>query len=204
MRFLTRLALLFYVTIITVTGLCFLAFIAHVIELDLVLDMVTVVYNDANVGLITAAVVAIIILKSFMFARLIYGRQRKERTIAFENPSGEVSVSLSAMEDLLRRMITQIPEVREIRPNIIATKKGLDVEIRLVLRSEVNIPEMTLRLQNMVRDKIQDAIGIEEKVNIHVHVIKIVSDENKPRKKEKGLKTEEPEEPNVPFQGYRA
>ena len=202
MLFLTRLAVIFYFSIILTLGMTWLLFIWHVIPFADVVDFLNLVYNDFHSGIIAAVVVCAIILMSFVFARLIFGRQSKERTIAFDNPSGQVLVSLSAIEDLIRRLVVRIPDIKEIRPHIIATKKGLEVEIRLILKSEVNIPEMTSRLQDLVRTKIQDAIGIDEKISVKVYVAKISSEILKSKK----LKDDSDEEPrpNVPFQGYRA
>jgi uncharacterized alkaline shock family protein YloU len=121
-----------------------------------------------------------------------------ERTIAFENPAGGVTVSLTALEDLIKRLIVQLPEVKEIRPYMIVTRKGLEVDIKLVLRHEVNIPELTARFQEMVRRKIEDAVGMEGKVNIRVHVTKISLEDIKSKHKDEfQIPTQSP------FHGYR-
>ena len=86
-----------------------------------------------------------------------------ERTIAFENPAGGVTVSLTALEDLIKRLIGQVPEVKEIRPYMIATRKGLEVDVKMVLRHEVNIPELTARFQDLVRRKIEECVRMGDK-----------------------------------------
>jgi hypothetical protein len=56
----------------------------------------------------------------------------------------------------------------------------------------------------MIRTKIQDVIGLEGKINIRIHVVKIVMDDGKYRR-EKGKDGIDVEPtPNVPFRGYRA
>jgi uncharacterized alkaline shock family protein YloU len=135
---------------------------------------------------------------SFLFARLIYGKRQMERTIAFENPAGGVTVSLTALEDLIKRLIVQVPEVKEIRPYMIATRRGLEVDIKLILRHEVNIPELTARFQDLVRRKMEDAVGMEGKVNIRVHVIKISLEDIKLKHKDEFQVPAQ-----APFRGYR-
>ena len=134
---------------------------------------------------------------SFLFARLIYGRRQMERTIAFDNPAGSVTVSLTALEDLIKRLIVQMPEVKEIRPHMMATRKGLEVDVKLVLRHEVNIPEMTSRFQDLIRRKIEESIGMEGKINIRVHVVKISLDDIKSRNKDEFQPPAQ-----APFHGY--
>ena len=201
MRFFTGVALLFYVMIISIIGGVTILFVCHVVLLSDVTNYLNVIYSDTHVRTIVGGVGGALIFLSFIFARVISGGRQKERTIAFDNPSGRVSVSLGAVEDLVKRLMYRLPEIKEARLHIIATKKGIDVEARLVLKADVNIPEITSRLQELVRNKIQEILGIEETVVVRIHVIKIVSEEN--RAKRKGEAEEKVESTTVPFHGYR-
>ena len=60
---------------------------------------------------------------------------------------------------------------------------------------------MTAQLQDLVKRKILDTIGLEEAVIVRIDVVKIVSDDNKPQRK---IEKKDDFEPTVPFQGYRA
>jgi hypothetical protein len=197
MRHLIRLAIFFYLLVIFVVGFTALLVLAHAVDFKHYQDFLKFVYLDPKAGTIAGLVVAATMLIGFAFARIIYGRQAQERIIHFDNPLGRVSISLSALEDMIRRLTVNTPQVKEIRPEIAANKKGLNIHIRLVLRSDVNIPEMTADLQDIIRRKVQDLIGSEERVHIRVHVIKIVSD---------GVKESSENEvvSPVPFRGYRA
>jgi hypothetical protein len=53
-------------------------------------------------------------------------------------------------------------------------------------------------LQEITRSKIQEVLGIEEQIIIKIHVAKIISLEEKERKR----KDIEKEEPTIPFSGY--
>ena len=194
MWLMTRLAIVFYVTIIWITSIAAMLFVLHVLDLDTVQRFLNLVYNDFHAGAAVFGVTCGIVIMSFVLENLIYGRRRKERTIAFDNPAGPVSVSLSALEDLVKALNAQVPEIKEIRPVIMANKKGLDITIKLVLRQEANIPDLTARLQDLVRRKIEDAIGMEGRIRIRIHVIKIALEEHKGKKV---LLVE----PHVPFRG---
>ncbi len=135
---------------------------------------------------------------SSSFAQLILNRFQREKTIAFTTSSGEVTVALSAVEDLIRRLAGILPEIRELRPDVIATKKGIAVDLRVVLKSEANIPELTGRLQDITKSKIQEVLGVEEPIMIRIHIAKIATVEDKERKRKEGEK----EQPTIPFGGY--
>ena len=204
MWLLTRLAVFFYLAIILSTGLLCILFFVHLIDHTEVVKLLTKIYQDSQLATILTVVVGFIMLISLFLANLIYARRQKERTIAFDNPAGPVSVSLNAMEDLIRRIVVRVSEIKEIRPSIVATKKGLDVEVRLVLRTDVNIPEMTAKLQELIRGKIQDVIGLDGKINIRIHVIKIIADDLKYKKDKGKAEIDVDPTPTVPFRGYRA
>lgn len=140
----------------------------------------------------------LLILISFSFAKLILGRFQREKTIAFATSSGEVSIALSAVEDLIRRLTGVIPEIKELRPDVIATKKGILVDLRVILKSEANIPELTARLQEITKSKIQEVLGLEEEIIIRIHVAKIAMSEEKERKRRESEK----EESKIPYSGF--
>ncbi len=197
MWMMTRLAIVFYVTIIWIASLAVMLFVFHVLDFNTVTELLGLVYNDNQVGAIVFGIACAIIFMSVVLENLIYGRRRRERTIAFDNPGGPVAVSLSAIEDLIKRLSVQVPEIKEIRPTVLAIKKGLDIEIKLTLKQEANIPDLTARLQDLVKRKIEESISLEGKINIRIHVIKISLEDMK------GKRPVQIDEPNVPFHGYR-
>lgn len=198
MWLMTRLAIVFYVTILWVTSIVVMLFVLHAFDFDTVKDLLFMVYDDQRLRAIVFAIACGIIFISFLLENLIYGRRRMERTIAFDNPAGQVTVSLAAIEDLIKALTVQHPEIREIKPFLTANKKGIDAQVRLVLRSQANIPDLTAKLQDSIRRKIEEAVGMEGKIGIRIHVAKMMLEEGKFRS---GIDVDQPQ---VPFRGgYR-
>ena len=179
MKLLTHLAVLFYVTIILFVGCFMLLFVLNLLDFSYLVNVLRIAYTDHNLRIILGIVALVLLLKNFIYAQAISDRKQREKTIAFDNPSGRVTVSLMAMEDLVKR--------------------GLDVSTQLTLKSDVNIPDVTANLQEAIRRKIQDTIGLEEPVNVRMHVMKITTDDIKTKSFEKTTP-----ERSMPFQGYRA
>jgi uncharacterized alkaline shock family protein YloU len=196
MRFFTVLAILFYAAIIILVGVILIIFSLNLLGPQDIFNLMSYLQASANAKIITGLFGALLILISFSFAQLTLGKFQREKTIAFATSSGQVTIALSAVEDLIRRLIGIIPEIKELRPDVIATKKGILVDLRVVLRSEANIPELTARLQEITKAKIQEVLGIEEQIVIKIHVAKIISLENK-----KGYDIEK-DQPTIPFGGY--
>ena len=205
MRFLTVLGIVFYASVLILIGvaLIFFAVLFSLKNIPLqaqdIHNIMLYLHDSLSTRIITGLTGLLLILISFSFAQLILGKFQREKTIAFATSSGEVTVALSAIEDLIKRLTGFIPEIRELRPDVKVTKKGIEVELKVVLKSEANIPDMTSRLQEITRAKIQEVLGVEEQIIVKIHIAKIITVDEKDRKR----KDSDKEEPFVPYGGYR-
>jgi len=205
MRFLRVFGIYFYSAFLILIGITLIVFSIiftlwnNLIQPQEVAELFIYIKTSSSARIVLGLSGALLIVISSWFADLILGRFQREKTIAFPTPSGEVTIALSAVEDLIKRLAGLIPGIKELRPDVIVTKKGLIVDLRLILKSEANIPELTERLQEVTRSKIQEVLGIEEQIIIKIHVLKIISQEDKERKRKE---TDKDTEPTVPFSGY--
>jgi hypothetical protein len=198
MRFFNVLGILFYTVIFIIIGLVLIILSFNLLQAEMVSNFLMYLQSSVNSRIIVGLSGLLLILISFSFAQLILGRFQREKTIAFTTSSGEVTIALSAVEDLIKRVAIIIPEIKELRPDVVATKKGIVADLRVALRSEANIPDLTSRLQDLTRSKIQEVLGIEEQIIIRIHISKIISSEERERKR----KETDKEEPTIPFSGY--
>lgn len=199
MRVFNIFGILFYATVLILIGVAMIVFSFKALMPQDVYNLLAYILQNSSSRLIVGLSGLLLILISFSFAQMILGTYQREKTIAFKTPSGEVRVALSAVEDLIKRQAVFVPEVREMRPDVIATKKGIIVDLRVVLRSEANIPDLTSRLQDITRSKIQEVLGVEEQIIIKIHIAKIISEEERSRRK----REPERQDPTIPFGGYR-
>jgi len=199
MRFFTVLGIIFYAAMIMVIGLALIVFALNLLLPADINNLFILAQSSHNSRIVIGLSGALLILISFSFAQIILGRFQREKTIAFTTSSGQVTISLSAVEDLIRRLAGIIPEVKELRPNVVANKKGIIVEMRVVLRSEANIPELTSRLQDITKSKIQEVLGVDEQIIIRIHVAKIAHDEKDSRRRKD---FEKEDHSTIPFSGY--
>lgn len=201
MRFFYNLGVYFYVTVLTILGILMITLSLHWLEMRDITAALEVIYsNTYNSSFILGLAGALLIILTFFFAHLLTGKIQKEKTIAWNNPTGQVTIALSAVEDLIKRLIINIPEVKESRSDVIAGKKGeLNADLRIILRSETNIQELTGNLQEMVKNKIQEILGLEGTITVRVHVAKIISHDTRDRaiKEDADFK-----KPTIPFQSY--
>ncbi|MDD5005632.1 MAG: alkaline shock response membrane anchor protein AmaP [Candidatus Omnitrophica bacterium] len=176
--------IIFYILISALLGAVILSFSFNLLEINELLSHLNAIYSNLNARIALGAGGVLFIFISLLLAQITSVKREREKTIAFNNPSGQVTITLFAVEDLIRKIGQELPPIKEIKSDVIATKKrGIQVNIRLILRSETNIPEFTAQLQETVKSRIQEVFGIDESIIVRIHVAKIVTQQEKPKKK---------------------
>jgi uncharacterized alkaline shock family protein YloU len=203
MKILIHVGVLFYLAVISFfCGIIFL-FAGGKISVEDVARSLSFLDGNVQARLLLLMIAGVVLFFSILFARIISGGRQKEKTIAFDNPSGRVSISLHALEETVKKSVLKILEVKEIKPTIVASKKGIEINCRVILRSESRIPELTSCLQETIKERVQDVLGIEENVIVRIHIVRIVFELGKSKKISEEEGSQNKESMSVPFQGYR-
>jgi Protein of unknown function (DUF322). len=195
MRLIGGLTLFFYTLVFFLMGGLFIVVAMNVIPLDYIIDILNTLYSNSDVRLVLGITGGLLIFISLMVIQVTVGIIRKEKTIAFDNPDGQVTISLTAIEDFIKRAMKNLSEIKEARPTVRASKKGIVIVNKVVLFSDVNIPETTEKIQNIVKSRVQEMLGVDETVEIQVNVTKIVHKEDR----SKDVKKDDPKVP--PYRG---
>ena len=178
MRIFSGFTMFFYTLVFLAIGCGLIILSLNIIANEEVINFLDYSYSTfVNTRLIMGLVGLLLILYSLVAVQVSLGNIRREKTIAFDNPSGQVTISLSAIEDFIKRTAAYITEIKELRPNVTAGKKGINIVNRVTIYSDSNIPETTEKIQNILKSRIQDMLGIEEAINIKVHIAKIAAND---------------------------
>lgn len=111
---------------------------------------------------------------------LLKGRKtngyNKYRSITQYTELGELKITLEAIESLTERSIVQqIRGVRDVKPRVYKSEKGLGINVIVNAIPDLNLPELSKKVQDLVFKDLQDTIGVA--VNpITVTVKNIVKD----------------------------
>ncbi|MBU4376440.1 MAG: alkaline shock response membrane anchor protein AmaP [Candidatus Omnitrophica bacterium] len=185
MRIFSGFTMFFYTVVFLAIGCGLILLVLNRVPINDFERAMEYLYNNMNLRISIGLVGLLIIMYSIVALQVALGTMQREKTIAFENPSGQVTISLSAIEDFIRRTSDHMPEVKELRANVTAGKKGINVINRAVIYSDTNIPEVTEKIQGMLKNKIQEMLGIEEAINVKIHIAKIVPAESPEAKNQK-------------------
>lgn len=87
---------------------------------------------------------------------------RRERGFIMQHTElGDMSISMNALETMVRRCVDQHKELTVKSTRISRVKSGIVVEIRIVLAAGVNIPLTVNALQKQVKQYIMSCSGVE-------------------------------------------
>jgi len=136
-----------------------------------------------------------IILFALRYIQMGLRRSRRDRSIRFESSQGTVSITLYAIEDMLKKMLEDRAEVSHVRPKVSLRKKGIDILIRGVLNAEVNLVEFTQTIQEKIKEKMDTFLGEDKDVRVNLEIRKVSVGQ---KKNNEGVD----EEPEVPFRRY--
>ncbi|NQT05979.1 MAG: alkaline shock response membrane anchor protein AmaP [Candidatus Omnitrophica bacterium] len=191
MKIVSGITRFFYTLILVLFGACLILIALNLIPKEQIIEIVNSVYQKTNFRMITGLAGLLLIAVSLLVIQLAISKLERQKTIAFENPDGQVTVSLKAIEDFIKRMSSQISEVKELRSKVIATKKGVIVDVNVTLFSEISIPNITEKIQSIIKNRVQDMLGIEEPIMVRIHINKLTGKEDVKKKKSKQKEKEE-------------
>jgi uncharacterized alkaline shock family protein YloU len=104
---------------------------------------------------------------------LMVALRKPEKSFSIQNPDGEMRITFSAIEDMLKKSTSRIEGIEDIRPKVVEGKRGLEILSRVSVMEDVSIPQLTMRIQDVVKSQIRDVLGIEEVGAIRTHIYKI-------------------------------
>jgi uncharacterized alkaline shock family protein YloU len=177
------------------TGILFLCLALGLVDLTLLSNYIeNEVLVDPYARIVLGSLGALIILFCLRYLQAIFVCSSRERVITFSSSQGSVSITIFAIEDMLKKILESKKELSHIRPKVLMRKKSVNVIIRSNLTSEVNIVEFTKHIQEMVRSKLYSLFGEDKEIEVRLEIRKITLDLKEKTKEEKELE--------VPFRHY--
>ena len=184
MRLFSKIIVFIYTLILAIIGVCLIFIALHMegrYDLSIILDPLL---DFSNLYLVVGLSGVLLILVTLSLANFSFKKFQAEKTIGYSTNEGQVIISLGAIEDFIRRLTQQLPDVKELRSDVFVTRRGIEIESRVILWSTSNIPNITERIQSVIQGQVQGLLsGIDKPVLVNVHVTKIAQrDEDKSKK----------------------
>lgn len=116
----------------------------------------------------------IMIVAGLIFLKMRISARTGDKCISFDNPEGEVTISIKAIEDFVKRVGQEFSQIVDMSSQIVPVHGGLKVKVKVSLLAGSNVPQITENIQHVIKSRVQNILGIESILGIEVNVSKII------------------------------
>lgn len=160
-----------YIMVTIVLGLIFVLAVNGWYGLKDRTSLIVTELLNSSTGLWTGLVLVVL---GILFLSFRVKAGKVTRKISFDNPEGEVTVSIKAIEDFVKRIGQEFPQVLELSPTVLPSNGGIKVNAKTTLIAGNNVPKLAENIQSSIKERMQNTLGIENVTGIEVNVVKLV------------------------------
>lgn len=125
------------------------------------LEVIEFVLSDSQKRVLAAVGSAAFLAASLRLAWLLLGRPERRRALVRQADLGDVTISLSAVENLVARVATGVPGVREAIPNVSVRDERLQIHVATWMTADISIPDTANKLQRRLERFVHETVGVE-------------------------------------------
>jgi uncharacterized alkaline shock family protein YloU len=157
MRILLTLYLLFFLAIAGITLCCAWG----LISMDYPSWWLDQVYTNIGVKWLVSFIAVVVIVVSFMLMFSGIRRRKPKAALVRVTEGGAISISISALEEMVTRFIAANESVRTVRAAAWVRDSKLNVQANLSVAEGTNIPETLQSIQTGLKAHVELFSGIE-------------------------------------------
>jgi uncharacterized alkaline shock family protein YloU len=174
MKALKKLGAIIYFVLMVGVGATLLAVSLKVLSPEKVAESLTFFTGSVNMQVTLGVIGAILLMLGVIAPMRAAKGSNSARVVKFQNPDGEVAVSLSAIEEYIRKIAKEQHEIGELKCYVDINRKGVDITCAISIAASANIPEVTEKMQLAIKNHLQVLIGMEEKISIKMQITRIM------------------------------
>jgi len=178
MGLLDRILLAFYATIMVLASILVILLSSKLITIDIFRTSIEALYGRWEAGLV--GTVLLVISLKLLFSG--FKTKSISETLVESGDLGSVSVSFNAIENLVLKVTQKIEDIKDVKVNVKDLNSGIAIDMKLVVTSDIIIPELTADLQNDIKEYIETSAGVLVK-NVEIKVDNILNSHSTNRAK---------------------
>jgi len=146
----------------------------HVLSMEDALLKVQALYEEPARSFQMGVVGSFFIFVGLIFAKSLVKSIRRDDDVVLYGKWGYITVSLRAIDDLVRRSVRKFDVVREAQIETDVDGNRLKIVANLTVLSGWNLPELINTVQSELTERISKMLGGGVELELIVNVIKIV------------------------------
>ena len=140
--------------------------------------------NPTNRGILLISIIFMLLaIKAIFWTAPADKRESKSgRDVLMKNDNGKLMISIETIESLVNSVVSQFNNVEDTKANIVVDEENnLSVLVNLVVEKDVVIKELSLNVQNKIKEAIKKTSDLEVKeVNVRIkNIVNVPEGENK-------------------------
>lgn len=146
----------------------------HVLTMEDALLKIQDVYENPWQSLQMGAAGVLFIFVGLVFSKTLVKSARRDDDVVLYGKWGYVTISLRAIDDLVRKILRKFDVVRESQIETRVDANRLKIVANLSVLAGWNLPELINTIQSELSEKINKMLGGGVELDLIVNVIKIV------------------------------
>jgi len=171
--------ILFLAVLIFISGI-FLALSLRLFSLESLFFKTNYLIYSNFFNQITLGLVGVLLI--FLAVYLIWQKTQIDKgnlSVVQKTSFGEIKISIGSIKRLTLKVVKGMGEITEIRPEVNILKSGgISIDLHLSVKQDVNIPELSEKVQRKLKEYLLETSGIETK-EIKIHIDKIFYEDKK-------------------------
>lgn len=189
MGFLTSIQVLVYIFISFFTGSLLISAALEHADLNVLATHVHLYLSSgANARLVVLLLGFLLILLCLRYIQSVITVNEK----IIYSPQGKISITLSALEDIIKKTLEEKKEISQVKPRIILHKRSVEVLIKANLAAEINLIDLADEIQDKIKNKLIRILGEKETITVKIKIKKLVT----------SSRAFDDAEPETPFRNY--
>lgn len=169
-RFVLGLYGLFFMVMGIVTNLINFNYLSHK-EFKEILGSIYLSSDDKILWIFLGVLIFLI---GISILNIALGRRDSQKAVIIKTDNGEVRISMNAIEDYIRKTALRIKEIRDIKSKIFMRGKELRINSKIILKTDVDVNNIVIKIQNEIEESVHSMLGIDIKLNINLNVVRMV------------------------------
>ncbi len=145
----------------------------HIVSLEDAYAQLNLLYTDRWNSTKAAILGIAFIATGLSFTRMLLKKRRQAEVLIYQSDAGPVVVSVTALDDVVKKVMKRFHLVKESKNKILVQGKDVEIKLRLVLWSGGRIQELLVEIQEDIRSRVRKLIGLEGQVEVTCDVQRI-------------------------------
>ncbi len=122
----------------------------------------------AGENVVLAVVAALLLIALILFSLGLRKSKKAGNAVMKGSEYGEVAISITAIENMVLRVVQQTKGIKDVSRAVSYTQDGLIIKVRIRVMPDVAIPGISSELQSKAKEYVEEITGIT------VHEVKVM------------------------------